>query len=141
ATGRLDLSDALIAQGKYNEALPLLENVLQYGKANNDPYKIFLYYLNYGNYLKDYKKDYPSAVKSLEKAHQLADSIGDEWEIMRHNAALSESYLANMQFKEASIAAQNSLLLSKKLASKDKQEIALSVLAQVNANSRNFEPA
>jgi len=141
ATGSIELSDALMAQGKYAESLLPLEVVLEYGKAKNDPYKVFLYHLNYGDYLMDYKKDYPSAVRTLEKAHKLADSIGDDWEIMRHSSALSEAYLANKQFEEASTAAQNALQLGKRLQSRDKMEIALSVLAKVNAEGRNFETA
>src|SRR5690606_24737311 len=115
ATGNLNLSVALMKQGKYEESLPPLETALEYGKKNNEPYKIFLYHLNYSNYLMDYKKDYPLAVQELEKAHRLADSVGDEWEIMRHNSALSEAYLKNKQFGKARAAAQNALQTAEKL--------------------------
>lgn len=141
ATGRIALCDALMAQSKYEEVIPLLEEVLVYGEQHNDPYKIFLYYLNYAKYLQDYQKDYPLAVHELEKARQLTESLGDEWEVMRHNSALSETYLLNNQFEEAHAAAQNALQRAEKLQSKDKQEIALWVLAQVSANNRDFETA
>ncbi|NGM63177.1 tetratricopeptide repeat protein [Sphingobacterium sp. SGG-5] len=141
ATGSIALSDALMEQGRFDEALPPLEVALEYGKAKNDPYKVFLYHLNYGNYLMDHKKDYPLAVQELEKAHQLAESIGDEWEIMRHNSALSEAYFANRQNEKAYTSAHKALQIGKKLESKDKMEIALSVMARVNANRRDFESA
>jgi len=141
ATGSIALSDALLQQGKYGEIVPLLERVLAYGERNNDPYKILLYHLNYGTYLMRYKKDYPSAVKEHEKARQLAESIGDDWELMRQNSALSEAYLQNEQYEEAGLTAQNTLLLADQLQSKDKKEIAWWVGAQVNAHNLNFETA
>lgn len=141
ATGSIALTSALMEQGKYDEIMPLLETVIEYGKKNNDPYKIFLYHLNYGHYLMAYRKDYPLAVKEYERARELTESIGDEWEIMRHNSALSEAYLLNNQYEGAHSAAQTTLLLAEKLQSKDKKEIASWVLAQVNAHNRDFETA
>src|SRR5690606_264258 len=135
------LSDALLQQDKYHEIIPLLNKVLEYGEHNNDPYKILLYHLNYGTYLMKYKKDYLSAVVEYEKATELAESIGDEWELMRQNAALSEAYLQNEQYENAWLAAKKTLQLAEQLQSKDKKEIALSVGAQVSANNLNFEMA
>ncbi|SFS89660.1 Signal transduction histidine kinase [Sphingobacterium wenxiniae] len=141
ATGSIALADALLQQGEYNEIMPLLEVILEYGQTHNDPYKVLLYHLNYGTYLMKYKKDYASAVKEYEKALALTESIGDEWELMRQNSALSEAYLQNNQFDEAYSSAQRSMLLSEKLGAKDKKEIALFVLAQVNVHKRKFEQA
>lgn len=141
ATGNIALASALLEQDKYVEVVPLLEKVKEYGEQNNDPYKVFLYHLNYGYYLTEYRKDYPLAVKEYEKARELTESIGDEWEIMRHNSALSEAYLLNNQYEDAHSAAQTTLLLAEKLQSKDKKEIASWVLAQVNAHNGDFETA
>lgn len=141
ATGSIALSDALLQQDKYHEIIPLLNKVLEYGERYNDPYKILLYHLNYGTYLMKYKKDYLSAVVEYEKATELAESIGDEWELMRQNAALSEAYLQNEQYENAWLAAKKTLQLAEQLQSKDKKEIALSVGAQVSANNLNFEMA
>jgi len=141
ATGSIALSDALLQQGKYDEIVPLLKKVLAYGESNNDPYKVVLYHLNYGIYLMKYKKDYPAAVKEHEKAQKLAASLGDDWELMRQNSALSEAYLQNEQYEDAGLTAQNTLLLADQLHSKDKKEIALWVWAQVNAHNLNFEMA
>src|SRR5690606_20814157 len=141
ATGSIALADALLQQGEYNEILPLLEVILEYGHTHTDPYKVLLYHLNNVTYLMKYKKDYASAVKEYEKALALTESIGDEWELMRQNSALSEAYLQNNQFDEAYSSAQRSMLLSEKLGAKDKKEIALFVLAQVNVHKRKFEQA
>ncbi|TYR38439.1 tetratricopeptide repeat protein [Sphingobacterium phlebotomi] len=141
ATGSIALTSALMEQGKYEEVVLLLEKVKEYGERNNDPYKVFLYHLNYGHYLMAYQKDYPLAVKEYEKARELTESIGDEWEIMRHNSALSEAYFLNNQYEDAHSAAQTTLLLAEKLQSKDKKEIASWMLAQVNARNRDFETA
>src|SRR5690606_6226868 len=141
ATGSIALASALMEQGKYGEVIPLLETAKEYGNKNNDPYKVFLYHLNYAHYLMEYKKDYSSAVKEHEKARELAESLGDEWEIMRHNSSLSEAYLLNKQYKAARSAAHTTFSLAEKLHSKDKREIALWVLARVNAQDRDFEAA
>src|SRR5690606_24526568 len=141
ATGSIALCDALMEQGKYEEVLPLLNNALEYGEKNDDPYKVFLYHFNYASYLMGYKKDYPLAIKEYEKARELTEVIGDEWEIMRHNSSLSEAYLLNGQYEDARSAAQTALSLAEKLQSKDKQEIALWVVAQVSAHHRDFETA
>src|SRR5690606_23715643 len=141
ATGSIALADALMEQGRYKESLAPLQIVRQYGEENDDPYKIFLYHLNYGKYLKDFKKDYPAAVKELEIARDLAITIGDEWEIMRHNSALSEAYLANKQYDDAYHTANHALAIAKKLQAKDKIDIALSVLSQVDAVRGNFTSA
>src|SRR5690606_29897922 len=87
------------------------------------------------------KKDYASAMKEYEIALTLTESIGDELQLMRQNSALSEAYLQNNQFDEAYSSAQRSMLLSEKLGAKDKKEIALFVLAQVNVHKRKFEQA
>src|SRR5690606_30739751 len=79
--------------------------------------------------------------KEYEKARELTEVIGDEWEIMRHNSSLSEAYLLNGQYEDARSAAQTALSLAEKLQSKDKQEIALWVVAQVSAHHRDFETA
>lgn len=141
ATGSIALSDALLQQEKYDEIAPLLRTVLAYGERNNDPYKILLYHLNYGSYLLKYKKDYPLAVQEHEKARQLAESIGDDWELMRQNSALSESYLQNSQYESAGLTARKALLLADQLQAKDKKEIAWWVSAQVHAHNLNFEKA
>ncbi len=141
ATGHTNLANALINQGKYEEAIPSLQQVLAYGEKYDDPYKIFLYHLNYGTYLMEYKKDYPSAIKEYEKAQQLATQVGDEWEIMRKNVALSEAYLENRQFAKAEETAAKALETAITLQAKDKQREALWVLAHANAHNRNFETA
>lgn len=141
AGGKINLAGTLIDQGKYEEVLPLLEDVLAYGKEHDDPYKVFLYHFNYAEYLIKHKKDYPLAVQEFEKAYELAELVEDEWEVMRHNAALSEAYLLNSQFQKAHDVAQHVLLAAEKLKSKEKKEIALLVLAKVNAHDRNFETA
>ncbi|WP_436416657.1 tetratricopeptide repeat-containing sensor histidine kinase [Petrimonas sp.] len=141
ATGHINLAGALMKQGKYEEAVSSLNEVWAYGEKYNDPYKIFLYHLNYATYLMDYKRDYPSAIKEYEKAQQLATEVGDEWEIMRKNVALSEAYLENKQFAEAEKTAINALNTAIALQAKDKQREALWVLAQANAHNRNFETA
>src|SRR5690606_23561568 len=109
------------------ESLAPLQIVRQYGEENDDPYKIFLYHLNYGKYLKDFKKDYPAAVKELEIARDLAITIGDEWEIMRHNSSLSEAYLANKQYDDAYRAASHVVAIAKQLHAKDNIDFALSI--------------
>lgn len=141
ATGSIALADALMEQGRYEESLAPLQIARQYGEENDDPYKIFLYHLNYGSYLMEYKKDYAHAVKELEMAHELATTIGDEWEIMRHNSALSEAYLANKQYDDAYRAASHALAIAKKLQAKDKIDIALSILSHVDAIRGDFANA
>lgn len=141
ATGRIILADALMTQEKYEEVLPLLHQILDYGKEQDDPYKIFLYHLNYGKYLMSYKKDYASALQEYEKAQQLATQVGDEWEIMRNDLALSEAYLMNEQYGKSQEAAAKALNTAKKLQAKDKQRESLWVLAHTNAHNRDFETA
>lgn len=141
ATGSIALADALMEQGRYDESIAPLQIARQYGEENDDPYKVFLYHLNYGSYLMKYKKDYALAVKEIEKAHELASTTGDEWEIMRHNSALSEAYFANKQYDDAYRAANHALTIAKKLQAKDKIDIALSVLSQVDAIRGNYTSA
>lgn len=140
-TGSIVLLSSLMQQKRFEEAVPLLEKIKEYGEKNDDLYKKFLYHFNRGAYLINHKKDYSSAIQEYEKARQLAESVGDEWEIMRHYSALSEAYLENRQMSEAYKAAENTLSLAKKLKSKDKQEISLSVMAQVNARNNDYENA
>src|SRR5690606_14876184 len=140
-TGSIVLLSSLMQQKRFEEAVPLLEKIKEYGEKNDDLYKKFLYHFNRGAYLINHKKDYSSAIQEYEKARQLAESVGDEWEIMRHYSALSEAYLENRQMSEAYKAAENTLSLAKKLKSKDKQEISLSVMAQVNARTNDYENA
>ncbi len=141
ATGRIALADALMTQEKYEDVLPLLNQILDYGNEHNDPYKIFLYHLNYGTYLMEYKRDFPSAIKEYEKARELSNEVGDEWEIMRQNVALSEAYLENQQFKEAEETASLALKTAQKLQAKDKQRESLWILAQSNAHFGDLETA
>lgn len=141
ATGSLNLASALQEAGRYPESLAPLQEVLEYGKKAKDPYKIILYHVNYGEYLLAFKKDYPAAIKELEKAKELAESIDDEWEVMRESSALSEAYLKNNELQKAYDTAEKTLLLAKKMKAKDKIEIALSVMAEVNARNAHFETA
>ena len=141
ATAHTNLANALMKQSKYEEAIPSLKEVLAYGKKYDDTYKTFLYHLNYGTFLMEYKRDYPLAIKEYEKAQQLATEVGDEWEIMRKNVALSEAYLENQQFGEAEKTASEALKTAIALQAKDKQREALWILAHANAHNRNFETA
>lgn len=141
ATGSINLADALMAQGRYEEALAPLQEALQYGEKEGDPYKVFLYHLNHGKYLMDYKQDYPLAVREFEKAYRLVEEVGDEWEMMRHSSALSEGYLLDGQIDKAYEAAREALRLAKQLQSKESMETALGVLADVNARRGYFETA
>lgn len=141
ATGSTNLADALMNQGKYEEAIIPLNRILEYGEKFDDRYKTFLYHLNYGTYLMEYKKDFPSAIKEYEKARELAKEVDDEWEVMRKNVALSEAYLENHQFAEAKETAGLALKTAQKLQAKDKQRESLWVLAQSNAYFSDFETA
>ena len=141
ATGKIVLASVLMEQDKYEEIPSLLTAVLEYGEKNNDPYKVFLYHLNYGNYLMNYKKDNARAVKEYEKAQQFASQLGDEWEIMRNNLSLSEAYLENQQYDEAGKVADEALKTAIKLQAKDKQRESLWVLGQYNAHKLDFETA
>lgn len=141
ATGNIALASALMDQEKYEEALAPLRVVRQYGEEYEDPYKVSLYHLNYGKYLKNFKKDYPAAVKELEIARDLAITIGEEWENMRHHSALSEAYLANKQYDEAYSAASHALEIAKRLGAKETMNIVLWVLAEADASRGDFTKA
>ena len=87
----------------------MLHQILDYGKEQDDPYKIFLYHLNYGEYLMSYKKDYASALQEYEKAQQLVTQVGDEREIMRNDLGLAEAYIMNEQYGNSQEAAAKAL--------------------------------
>lgn len=141
ATGKIALVDALLHKKSYQAIPTLLNEIQQYGKTHEDPYKTFLYHLNYAVYLKDYKKNIPLAVQELEKGYKMVASTEDEWEIMRYNSALAEIYLADGQFEKAYLFAKKTLETAEKLDTKDKIAIAYSVLAQVYAHRQEYEIA
>ncbi|TYR38438.1 tetratricopeptide repeat protein [Sphingobacterium phlebotomi] len=141
AGGKINLASTLISLNKYDEVIPLLEDVLAYGEKYNNTYIVFLYYLNYGRYLIEYKNDKPLAVQQFEKAYELGKLVEDEWETMRLDVNLSEAYLKNSQYPAAYNAAERGLRIAEKLQAKEYIRVASWVLAQVDVYNKDFENA
>ena len=141
ATASINLVDALSKMGRHEETPGPLKVAYDYGIKYNDPYKKLLYHLNHGIYLQKHKNDLPAAIKEFEISVRMADSLADDFEIMRNHAQIAEAYLLNKQYPDAAAAARRTMELAEKLEAKDKQQVGLSVLAQTQAFNQDFSSA
>lgn len=141
ATSQNNLGDILMSKGEYERALPLFQEVLKYGEKHNDPNKKFSYYFNHGEYYLYHEKKYDLAVQEFERAKQIVDSLGQDWNLRDYNSALSQAYLLNEEYERAYEAAEKSLQSADLQGAKGTRQVGLSVLAQANAHMGKHKEA
>ncbi len=140
ASGTLALVSILVDQLRFDEAIPLLEEMKKIAVKNNFDHHKILYHYNYGVY-HAYQKENEKAISDFKMAIQLAESSSNEWEIMRAKLSLAETYLANHQVEEAHQTALEALEKAKALESKDSEERLLSLLALIYEKKSDFRSA
>lgn len=134
------LIDALIHQDKLDGVPALLEEVKSYAEKKKDNNRILTYNYNYGSYYSK-KEEYASALEHYKTARDLADSIGNEWEIMRTGIGLAGILLSNKQYNEALDFATPSLKIAEKFEMMDMRQRTLNIMSIANAELGNYETA
>jgi len=135
------LADALISQGKFDDAPQYLTKAREIASKRNDLYILELSYLNFGNYYYLYKKDFKQAISDYLQALKYAESLGSEWEQMRIQTNLSEIYSLDKQFANAQKLAEKILEPARRMKATDIEQRALGILARVQAHFKNFDEA